>query len=253
MISSFVLNLHSLEEGKEIKKYQVYKDIFSMLIQEGVTNEELKYITISNFFSKDRYTELDKKYSLRVACINSNVTLKILQVFFYKRLTNSHLDIYESKFLVSNIYHNNKHSKIFDLEKLLESPLKKQIRVKFLTPTFFKVGNDYRILKDPIYIFKNILNKLKKSSLSEEVKFSKNLEVSKIKMKENHFKEVNIFQYKTSGFIGEFIYYLEDDNVELMEYINILLYFAFFSGVGYGCERGYGQIEADIVIEETNM
>ena len=47
---------------------------------------------------------------------------------------------------------------------------------------------------------------------------------------------------EVDGYIGEIQYLLNCSEEEICK-INFLFNFAFFSGIGYMCEKGYGQIE----------
>lgn len=241
MICSFVINFKPLEFGNKIKKYSLDRDIEYFLLNNGIDKKQLKYITISNFLTKDREIEEEKNYSIRFSSIDSKTTLEILKIFFYKRLTNETLKISNTTFLVSNIYHNNKYSKQLDLESFLENPLKDEITIKFLTPTFYKVGSIFIGTEDSRYFFKNILTKFKRSSIGNQFNIG-NLDFSKVEIKEKNIKKVYIKTFNIEGIQGEITYKLVDDkDTKLKEMFNILGYFSEFSGVGHGCNKGYGQ------------
>ena len=242
MICSFVLNLKPITGGERIKKYTNYKYIFIDLLNSGMENENFKFINVSNFLTRDEDIDENKKYSIKISCIKSETIIKVLQLYFFKKLNNETIKIGNTDFYISNIYHDNIWSKQLDLNSFFEKPFKKEIKLKFISPTFFKLGTKYISSYDPNYIFRNILSKLKKSSIASEFVFSKDLNFSGIKVKDNFLREVKIKEYETNGIIGEITYYVEDTNdEELLENLNFLLYFSFFSGVGYGCEKGYGQ------------
>lgn len=246
MICSFVVNFKPLEFGNKIKKYCMDKDIEYFLLNNGIDKRQLKYITISNFITKDKEIEEEKNYSIRFSSIDSKTTLEILKIFFYKRLTNETLKISNTTFLVSNIYHNNRYSKQLNLESFLEAPLKDEITIKFLTPTFYKVGSIFIGTDDARYFFKNILTKFKRSSIGNQFKIE-NLDFSKIIIKEKNIKKIYINTFKVEAIQGEITYkFLDEENINLKEIFNFLGYFSEFSGAGYGCNKGYGQVITNI-------
>lgn len=244
MICSFTVSLKPLEFGKKIKKYSLDKEIFSIFLEEGVTKEELKNLSISNFLTKDKFID-EKYYSVRISSINSEVTLKILKIFFFKRLSNEIVTISDTKFLVSNTYHNNRYSAQFNLENFLEQKPVKEITINFITPTFFKFGSRFLSELKPEYFFKNISTKLRKSSLSKEITFIKNLDFKDIIQENISLREVDIKSFQTKGFVGKIKYIFTNQNIEELIFLNLLVYFSIFSSVGYGYEKGFGQVEVD--------
>lgn len=244
MISSFILNLKPVSgNGKRIKMYNNYKDLFSLFMEEGIYNEELKKVTISNFLTKDKVIDEEKSYSLKISVIDSEVNIKILQILFKIRLASKKIIVDNKIFWINNIYHDNNLSKQFSTEIFLDKELKHQIKLKLVTPTFFKYGTKYICSPEAKYVFKNLLTKFRKSSLSEEVKLPKNLNFEEIKIERNDLRKININinNFEIEGMLGEITYSVEKDNENLVFAFNFLMEFAFFAGIGYFCEKGYGQ------------
>lgn len=246
MICSFTVSLKPLEFGKKIKKYNLDKEIFSIFFKEGVTKEELKNLSISNFLTRDKFIN-EKYYSLRISSINSEITLKILKILFFKRLNNERVIISDTEFLISNTYHNNRHSAQFSLEKFLEQEPVKEVTVNFITPTFFKFGSRFLSELKSEYFFKNIFTKLRKSSLNKEINFIKNINFKEIIQENISLKEVEIRTFQTKGFIGKVKYRFNNQSTEELQFLNLLVYFSIFSSVGYGCEKGFGQVKINFI------
>lgn len=242
MISSFILNLKPVnEENNKIKMYNNYRDLFALFIKEGIDREKLNKITISNFLTKDKFISEEKNYSLKISSIDSKVNVKILQILFKIRLTSGKIKIDDKFFWINNIYHDNNLSKQFDIEDFFEKSPRYKIKLRLVTPTFFKFGTKYICSLEPIYIFKNLMAKFKKSSLKDEIILSKKLDFSKIKIVENNLRKLKIKSLDNYGIIGEVAYMVDKDNEDLILAFNFLMEFAFFSGIGYLCEKGYGQ------------
>lgn len=238
MICSFTLNFKPIILGRKIKRYSNYDSIKRILLSKGISDEEIKKIVVTNFITKDRFFE-EKNYSLKISSIDSNVTLKILRVFFLIKLEGELLNISGNKFFLLNIHYTNVNSRQLLLENI---EYRDKIEVNFITPCFFKFGSRLITSFEPIYVFTNILTKLKHSSLVGDKNFTLTREeISKIKYEILEKKELEISSKGTCGLIGKVVYYVEE-NEDLNMRLTNLLNFAYFSGIGYCTQEGYGQI-----------
>lgn len=248
MICSFVLGLYPNKEAGKIYRYTNY-DYLKNFFKMELSNEELKKITISNFLTKDNFFK-SKTYYLKISSIDSKVSIKILKLLFFYKITNHMISIKDTDFKIINIYHNSIWAKQFNIEEFMRRELKKEIELKIFTPIFFKVGNEYRVSLEPIYIFKSIIKKFKKSSTcnDEFLEIIKRFNIQNIEKKEKNIKKRYIKQLKTEGITGNIIFKLETEDNEQLLLFNLLLYFSFFSGIGYMTEKGYGQSTSDLFI-----
>lgn len=243
MICSFTLNLKPIIIGKKIKRYSNYFSIKKILKDRGIEEEELKKIVVSNFITKDRFYQ-EKNYSLKISSIDSEVTLKILRVFFLIKLEGEALDISGNKFFLLNTHYTNMNSRQLLIENI---EYKDRVEIDFITPCFFKFGSRLITSFEPIYIISNLLSKLKHSSLAGDENFTiLRGEISEIKYEILSEKSLEIRDIEIQGLIGRVVYYVED-NEELSRRLNNLLAFAFFSGIGYRTQEGYGQIKATTI------
>ena len=238
MICSFTLNFKPIILGRRIKRYSNYASIKRILLSKGITDEELKKIVVTNFITKDKFFE-EKNYSLKISSIDSEVTLKILRVFFLIKLEGELLNISGNKFFLLNIHYTNMNSRQLLLENI---EYKDKIEIQFLTPCFFKFGSRLLTSFEPLYVLTNVLTKLKQSSIAGDENFilTKN-EIYKVEYKILEEKELEVSNKGTTGLIGKAIYYI-DNNEELNKRLTNLLNFAYFSGIGYCTQEGYGQI-----------
>ena len=113
---------------------------------------------------------------------------------------------------------------------------------QFITPCLFKFGSRLLTSFEPLYVLTNVLTKLKQSSIAGDENFilTKN-EIYKVEYKILKEKELEVSNKGTTGLIGKVIYYI-DNNEELNKRLTNLLNFAYFSGIGYCTQEGYGQI-----------
>lgn len=238
MICSFTLNFKPIILGRRIKRYSNYASIKRILLSKGITDEELKKIVVTNFITKDKFFE-EKNYSLKISSIDSEVTLKILRVFFLIKLGGELLNISGNKFFLLNIHYTNMNSRQLLLENI---EYKDKIEIQFLTPCFFKFGSRLLTSFEPLYVLTNVLTKLKQSSMAGNENFilTKD-EIYKVEYKILEEKELEVSNKGTTGLIGKAIYYI-DNNEELNKRLTNLLNFAYFSGIGYCTQEGYGQI-----------
>lgn len=242
MICSFVLGLYPEESNSEIiYKYENYDSLKGLLLQE-LTVEEMKKITVSNFLTKDKAFK-DKNYYLKISSIDSQSTLKLLKLLFLYKIINQKISIQGIKFRITNIYHNSIWSKQLDINKFMENEPQNKVTIKLLTPTIFKVGNQYINSLEPVYIFKNLIKKIRNSSISgnEFLKSINKIDINKIKVEESEVKRKNIKKLNEEGIVGTVTFSIDSTIREEILLFNLLLYFAFFSGIGYMTEKGYGQ------------
>lgn len=235
MICSFTLYLKPLNYGERILKYKNY-DYICEILKKEFSKEELKLIVVSNFLTSDKNVEEEKRYSIKISSIRGEIALKLYRCFFLKSIEREKIKIGDTEFIILNIYNNNKYAK--QLEFDIEKEIGDSVRIKFLTPTFFKVGNRYASNTDLNFILKNIEKKLKKSDI-EGIKLENSVEYT---IKNEDIKERDVFDCG-EGMIGEIEYDLSNVSEDDKRKIHFILQFAFFSGVGYMTEKGYGQIE----------
>lgn len=249
MICSFVLGLRPKNgEEEKIYKYINYDYLKEIILKEFSSNE-LKKVTISNFLTKDRTFE-DKIYYIKISSIDSECTLKLFKLLFFYKITNHIISIKNIDFKIINIYHNSFWAKQLDIKKIMLNELKNEIKIRFLTPVFFKIGNEYVSSVEPIYVFKNLIKKIKMSSLYNEniLKNIESFKIDKVKVEEKLITKSYIGKLNTVGIIGEVIFKMESFDKEQLLLFNLLLYFAFFSGIGYLTEKGYGQNTSNLDI-----
>lgn len=248
MICSFVLGMYPQNAGEKIYKYINY-DYFKNIFKEELSNEELKQITVSNFLTKDKFFE-NKTYYMKVSSINSECTLKILKLLFFYKITNHIISIKDTDFKITNIYHNSIWSKQLILEDFFDKQPKTKIELKFFTPVFFKIGNKYISSLEPIYVFKNIIKKFKNSSICNNkfLEIIKNFDIKNIKKEEENLNKKFIKKLGIEGITGNVIFRIETNDKNQILLFNLLLYFSFFSGIGYMTEKGYGQNISDLFI-----
>ena len=238
MICSFTLNFKPIILGRKIRKYSNYNSIREILKLKGLKDDELKKIVVTNFITKDKFFQ-NKNYSLKISSIDSEVTLKILREFFLIKLEGEILNISGNDFFLLNIHYTNINSRQLLLENI---KYQNKVEINFITPCFFKFGSRLITSFEPLYVISNLLAKLKHSSLLENENFNiSKEEIQKIKYEILLEKRLEIKDMNIQGLIGKVIYYVENDE-NLNRRLNNLLTFAFFSGIGYRTQEGYGQI-----------
>lgn len=243
MICSFVLGIYPEQTGERIFKYENYNYLRKIMLEEKFSIEETKKITVSNFLTRDSNFE-NKNYYIKISSIDSECTLKLLKLLFFYKITSHIISMKNINFRITNIYHNSIWAKQFDFEEFIKLGLRKDIELKILTPIFFKIGNEYVTSLEPVYVFKNLMKKVKKSSICNEkiLENIKTFDINKISIKEKSIIEKEIKNIGTKGIVGNVIYKVKSYDEEDIKFFNFLLYFSYFSGIGYLTEKGYGQV-----------
>lgn len=239
MICSFTLYLKPLEIGNKIKKFRNYDDFVVFLKNNNFSKEELKKIICSNFLTKDKFIE-DKKYSIKISSIDESIIIKLFRIFLLTKLEKSLIKLNDTDFIVINIYTNNRYCK--QLDENFDFKISNIINLKILTPLFFKVGENFISTVDPKYLIRNIEKKLSQSSIKNWEKYILDIKtLDEIVILEENIKNIklnNLFE----GITGEVKYLVKAEREELLK-LKFLFEFAFFSGIGYKTEKGYGQVE----------
>lgn len=139
---------------------------------------------------------------------------------------------------------------MLEIEKFIEeTKLKNEIEINIITPIFFKIGNEFVVSSEPLYTFKNLIKKIKISSLKDNkiiFELLKNFDIKKIKIKENSTKNIFLKEYNSYGMTGKIVFEIENYTENELILFNFLIYFSFFSSIGYATEKGYGQINIKI-------
>ena len=183
---------------------------------------------------------------MKISSIDSEITIKLLKKLFLYKITNRSIFIKNNNFKIVNIYHNSAWSRQLDVDKYIEeTELKNEVEIKILTPVFFKIGNQFLSSIEPVYILKNIMKKIKNSSLyTEKVKeYIKIFNINKVVIIEKDINYNILSKYEIEAITGNVKLKIIDYTKEELLFFNLLLYFSFFSGIGYLTEKGYGQVK----------
>lgn len=238
--------------GKKIHGmfFDILKDVDTNLSERLHGNFSDKSFTVSSFLKKDVELpvtiEKDKKYLVRVTFLDENVfnafSSGVLKKKFFKKVVS----VDNFQFLVSKILFNSNDSplagvfspKNLDIDDLHST----EIKLRFYTPTLFRIGDKHLRIPDAEKIFNSLLRKFNKySSKKLEESISERFNQIKIKHKSIAIKRVNLGNYYLEGFTGNVVFTFPNEDKELLKAANILSYFSFYSGVGYKTTMGLGQ------------
>ncbi|WP_176837616.1 CRISPR-associated endoribonuclease Cas6 [Fusobacterium hominis] len=222
--------------------------LFHGLLMEKINTEYAAILHKNNFNPYSMY--LEKKgedWVWNVITLNEesykyiiNDVLYDLRNFkLYKQ--NIEIEIIDKKLIeVSNLDLVN----IF----LNEKEKKQYIKLKFLTPTGFKSDKKYKIFPDVHLIFQNIMKKygtLENNEIffDEEnlIEIERNVEIISYKLKSVNFHLEGI---KIPSFIGEITLKI-NGNKTINNFINYLIEFSQFSGIGIKTSIGMGAIKVE--------
>lgn len=151
------------------------------------------------------------------------------------KLENKRLLILDSEFDIQEI-------KLEKLKKILE---RKKVVIEFLTPTFFKVGSNFKCEYSNYLLFSWLLRKFNKTvELREKIDISRD-EIEKIVVVDEKLEkvEINLKEFTTQAFKGEVELDFKEVGSNLIEKFEKILAFGLKNNIGYKNKNGYGKIK----------
>ncbi|SHF25682.1 CRISPR-associated endoribonuclease Cas6 [Marinitoga hydrogenitolerans DSM 16785] len=209
-----------------------------------------KAFTVSTFLGKrvDKpiIIEKNKKYYIRITILDESLFNFFALALYQKKMKKEKVKIGEIEFEILRILYDKKHSKwadIFIEDEIFNRQVEEsKVKLRFYTPTLFKVGDKHLRYPDPEKIFSGLLEKFNlygTHKINSEIKNKFN-KIS-ITYKKIYQKKVYIRNFYLEGFIGETEFKVPEEEKELMKIVNILSEFAFYAGIGYKTTMGMGQ------------
>ncbi|WP_448523154.1 CRISPR-associated endoribonuclease Cas6 [Pseudothermotoga sp.] len=211
-----------------------------------------KSFTVSSFLGKDFRRNIvvrkNKFYFVRVTVLSDEVFEAFIASLFRKRVLKEQLRIGNVSFEIRAVMVDETKSKwasCVSSEQLWnEKEPERHVKIRFHTPTLFKTGDLCLCEPDPQKVFTSLLRKFNKYS---EIKFREDLseKFKQVKIAEQNTKlrTVSMDQITLTGFIGDVVFEVPENDEELLKAVNVLSSFAFYSGVGYKTTMGFGQAE----------
>ncbi|BBE31739.1 hypothetical protein OSSY52_18800 [Tepiditoga spiralis] len=229
--------------------FKLLKEANKELADTIHNNTLSKAFTISTFLNEKIGTPIEfrkgKKYYFRVTFLSDEVYEIFLTKLYKNRLLRKSIKVGDIYFLINRIFFNeseNEWANTFNIENIIaKDNFKSVIKLKFITPTLFKIGDKYLKEPDVEKIFNGLL---KKFNLYNEIKIDDSIKNKfldiKIKNKNIKPKKVYLTKFFIEGFIGEVEFEIPK---EIVKIVNILLEFSFYSGIGYKTTMGFGQVK----------
>lgn len=267
MFNSFLIKLKSLKSGNiDNISISLYKNFWELvkISSKMITptwyndfNYELQYLR--GAFSTTGFLGLNKKnikiennkyYFFRICTLNKELFSLFTSTLFRLKMEKSVFKIENIEFNILDIICDENKSKWAatmnenDIEALFSKNIFNDvIKIKIVSPMVFKIGDKFSCEFNSKLLYGNLLKKFKKYSFYDIDKNVLN-ELSKIKIILENSKVQKIFLNNgyILGKIGDLSIDMNNINQETKILANILLNFAFFSGIGYKTEIGYGQI-----------
>ena len=186
----------------------------------------------------------DKKYWFRITGLNDEVSSCLM------RLNPDRVVIADEEFEVLGVFredHESKEARTTTFESLYNEWMGKRpadyIKLKFYSPTTFRVGRKNEPLPLPRLIFCGLIDKWNKYS---PVPFDKGLidlvDEGVILSEYNLSTRMYEFgRYRQVGFIGECRFKIKIKEPIWVKILHLLADFSFFAGVGYKTTMGMGQ------------
>ncbi len=218
-------------------------------------SKETKPFTLSGlvgkFEKKERslYASKENEYYIRITILDSSLFSSIISVLLDNNFKE--IDIGKNKFIIKRVTINHQENQLTSFETVdglwsSSSAEDNRIILKFMSPTFFKLGKDNYLFPEPNKVFGSIEKKFLMFAhgfIGKEIQKEKNI-FNKIKVSRIDNLSTNIVQLKDGkqiGFKGEVHYDLRIKDKPIIKYVNVLANFAKYSGVGAKTTLGFGQ------------
>lgn len=120
---------------------------------------------------------------------------------------------------------------------------KNEIKIKFLTPTFFKIGSNFKEEFSLNIFIKWLSKKYNNSKGIKEIFSPRLLKGIKIKNQKFTLEKVLLNTYELNGFKGEINLDISELDAKDKEYLMEILNFGVINSVGYKNNKGYGKIK----------
>ncbi|MDD3054008.1 MAG: CRISPR-associated endoribonuclease Cas6 [Endomicrobiaceae bacterium] len=216
---------------------------------------EIKPFTLSGligkFIKKERslYASKENEYYIRITILDSSLFSSIISILLDNNFKE--INIGKNKFIIKKVIINHQENQLTSFETIdglwsSSSTDDDRIILKFMSPTFFKLGGDNYLFPEPNKVFGSIERKFlvfAHGFIGKEIEKEENI-FNKIKVSRINNLSTNIVQLKNGkqiGFKGEIYYDLKIKDKPIIKYINVLANFAKYSGVGAKTTLGFGQ------------
>lgn len=200
---------------------------------ENLKNDFLNSLNLTDNFSSLNTIKL--KNGILELIVKDKIFLSsIIDGITRLKLENKKLSILDFEFDIQEI-------KLEKLKKILEN---KKVKIEFLTPTFFKVGSNFKYEYSNYLFFSWLLRKFNKTAeLREKIDISRD-EIEKIILADERLEkvEINLKDFTTQAFKGEIELDFREVDSNLIEKFEKVLTFGLKNNIGYKNKNGYGKI-----------
>ncbi|MEJ5258512.1 MAG: CRISPR-associated endoribonuclease Cas6 [Fervidobacterium sp.] len=211
-----------------------------------------KSFTVSSFLGRNVSRPLEVKqgevYSIRITLLEDSLFELFSNKVFESTLKDENARFGNVTFKVLNLSvgQSNKWAGFTTEEELFNKDnTQTVVKLKFYTPTLFRIGDLHLREPDPEKVYTSLIRKFNKYS---KVKLDENLvgkfKDIKILEKDTILKRVNFGEFYLQGFVGTVTFEVPYED-KLVEAVNVLSNFAFYSGVGYKSTMGLGQCKRE--------
>lgn len=232
-----------MEPAKAFRDYLEEKEI--------ITPQDV--YTISSFLGKRRdkcVMEAGEKLVIRLTTLDRELFGALNAYFFRNRILKQKLQLEKLSFEVVDIRVQQGSSPYihhWEQEGLLNQ-LPTSYKIKLLSPTYFKIGEKYKADINSILLFKNLAAKYKKClGYTVEKEILQQLYRLELKKIEEQSKSVKIDTDYILALQGTYTLDVANISIEVRQWIEKLLTFGTYIGIGYQTSIGYGanQIEKE--------
>lgn len=205
-------------------------------------------VVVSNLLTKDKCYILNKSYYIKICTFKNEILKKITNNLVKLQLLQEKIEFQNQKIVIEEIIFNEEKSqyvKKIPISNIFKIEKGDRIKIKFLSPTLFKFGDEYYSEPEPYLHLSKSYKCLKKYISNIEIDEMPKYILRKIKCLNKEIKKSEVFikNKKYQCFVGSLEYDLSDIPSEYKSIVLGLLYFSYFQGVGEFTNIGMGQID----------
>ena len=228
--------------------FNLFKKDFSEILHK---NEKVKPFSLNFLVLNEENKKLENLFNttaeeIEKAFIEVNIIAdSLIPKFIYSYVFSEKFELTLDGYKLKKGYVNFK--KVVSYENIYKnSECSEKVCIKFLTPTSFKSGNKVNLLPEPKLIFKSLIRKWQKfSDFKIEIDLREVIEeevvISGYELKTEKV-ETNSMGWFT-GFVGKvYLDFLSKDE-EVLKWLNTLIDFGEYCGVGRKTTMGFGKIQ----------
>lgn len=248
MLTSLIIRIKPMREGERITHH--YGSLFHGALMDRIEGEYAAKLHKSGLKPYSQYVAYDysqKNYKWIINTLEKEAKEKIAErilnfpdEYIYIQHKQSKMEVIEKKLERTTTYLELSN------EYFLQKDPQRKVKIKFLTPTSFKVADEYQIFPSVTHLYKSVFNKwnsfYEDVSLDDEQVLEHLITHTRLIGYDLRSARFYLENAKIPSFTGDIFLYIAGPE-SLVRVANLLFALAEYSGVGVKTSLGMGGIK----------